>query len=901
MAANSIDKSIFQAPQGIAALAETEADAPVLIVVEGDEEEAAEQGKEKADFYENLALRLDARDKQVLGSDLLTDIRDDLNARSDWEKMYKDGVKLLGLKIDDRTEPWQGACGVYHPIIAEAVIRFQADTVMETFPASGPVKTQIVGKETVENREAAQRVKDDMNWQLTENMVEFRPEHERMLWNLPGAGSAFKKVYFDDALGRQTSVFVDAADIVIPYGFTDMQTCPRIAHRFRKTIAEANRLQASEWWDGEVTISEMPAVQTNEVQQKKDKETGVSPINDKRPQFYEVLADLDLSVDKELKPAGVTLPYVVTVVDQSGDIVAIRRNWKEGDTLFKKRQHFVHYQYIPGYGAYGFGLFHLLGGFAKSATSIIRQLVDAGTLANLPGGLKTRGLRIKGDDTPIGPGEWRDVDLGSGGIKDNIMALPYKEPSATLYNLLGTIVEEGRRFAATADIKISEMSNQAPVGTTLALLERTLKVMSAVQARVHYSFKQELRLIAEIIKENADTPPTNEYAYNVEGPLGKRAKLSDYSMVEIVPVSDPNASTMSQRVVQWQAVQQLSTSAPEIYDLPELHRQMLHAFGIKDVQKLIPTAADIKPTDPVQENQNILASKPVKAFAHQDHEAHIQVHMAALTDPLMAQLIGQNPRAQQIGAAATAHIAEHVGFAYRNKMQAALGAPLPVGDQVLDEASEQRLSQALAQVAPQILQQSQKIVAQQQAKQNAQDPVLQAQLMEQQTKAREVDRKIAKDQADVALKEEELRIAAMKDGVDPASTATQNAIDVAAAQAKIAGEQKKTDEQIRLDREKFEHQQQMDRERLDTEKKRTNVQTAAQLDGQERDREKKDGVTDATLSMQAEKHAEEMRQKREQHKENIRMKREAHRANVEAKRAAAKAAAKAPKPSGDKK
>ena len=869
MAANLMDKSLYQLPQGIA---DTEIpEAELIVTIEG-EEPVEEPEAEEKDFYANLAVDMHAGDLTLLGNELIAQIKDDVNARRDWEEMYKEGVKLLGLKIEQRTEPWQGACGVFHPMITEVVIRFQADTIMETFPARGPVKTQIIGKETPENKEAAQRVEDDMNWQITENMVEFRPEHERMLWNLPGTGSAFKKVYWDEALKRQTSVFVPAEDIIIPYGFTDMFSCPRVVHRMRKTLDEVKRLQACGFWNPEVSVQEAPAVQQDNIQRKKDQETGFQPINDRRPTIFEACVQLELPVDEGAREPGEMLPYIVTVVDMTGDILSIRRNWREEDETHQKRQHFVHYQYIPGYGAYGFGLFHLIGGFAKSATSILRQLVDAGSLSNLPGGLKTRGLRIKGDDTPIGPGEFRDVDIGSGAIKDNIMALPYKEPSQVLAGLLEKIVEEGRRFAATADIKISEMSNQAPVGTTLALLERTLKVMSAVQARVHYSLKQELRLIADLIKENAESPPDDVYTYDVEAPQGRRAKLSDYSRVEIIPVSDPNASTMSQRVVQWQAVQQLSQSAPDIYDLPELHREMLTVFGVKNVNKLIPTAADIKLTDPVQENQNILAGKPVKAFAFQDHESHIAVHMAAMTDPLIAQLIGQNPRAQQIMAAASAHIAEHVGFAYRVKMQTMLGMPLPPEGQTLDAQSEQALSKALAQVAPQILSQSKQIVAQQQAQQNAQDPVLQLQLQEQQTKAAEVQRKAARDAEDVRLKEEELKIKAQQAGVDPATVATDNLIKTSKAQSEIALNEQRAQEQMRLEQERAQAAQHTER-----------VRTAADLAGKGTAQETQQQVQRSSTQMAQERHQQQLAQQREAHALAMQQKREAHKEALKAR------------------
>jgi hypothetical protein len=661
-------------------------------------------------------------------------------------------LTLLGLKYEERTEPWNGACGVFHPMITEAVVRFQAETITETFPASGPVRTKIIGKETPMKKEAADRVEEDMNYQLTEVMVEFRPEHERMLWSLPATGSAFKKVYYDPNIERQISMFVPAEDIIIPYGTTELSSCQRVTHRMRKTENEIIKLQQAGFY-ADIELSE-PVKFKSEIQERKDKETGFSASYDDRYELYECHIDLDLpgfeDKDEDGHATGIALPYVVTMLRGTNDILAIRRNWKEDDPLKLKRQHFVHYQYIPGFGAYGFGLFHLIGGYARSATSLMRQLVDAGTLSNLPGGLKSRGLRIKGDDTPIAPGEWRDVDLGSGGIRDNILPLPYKEPSATLYQLLGTIVEEGRRFAATADIQVSDMSANAPVGTTLAILERTLKVMSAVQARVHYAFKQELKLLAGIIRDYTDDDYT--YEPDTDAP---RAKKSDYAHVDIIPVSDPNAATMSQRVVQYQAALQLAQGAPQLYDMPMLHRQMLEILGIKNAQKLVPVDEDRVPQDPISENMNVINLKPVKAFLYQDHEAHIRVHMSAMQDPLIQQLAGQNPQAPMIQQAMQAHIMEHVAFAYRQKIEQALGADLPKPDEKMEPAVEVQLSRLVAQAAPIVLQQSQSEVAQQQAQaaaqQAAQDPVLQ---MQQQ----ELALKKEKQDTDARIAEEKLKL-----------------------------------------------------------------------------------------------------------------------------------------------
>ena len=694
-------------------------------------------------------------DIQSLAGDLSEDIDNDIASRKDWEEMYRDGITLLGLKFEERTEPWDGACGVFHPMITEAVVRFQSDTIMETFPAKGPCRTQIIGKETTEKKEAAVRVQEDMNYQLTEKMPEYRPEHEKMLWNLPGTGSAFKKVYYDPSLQRQVSIFIPAEDVILPYGVSEINTCHRITHRMRKTKNDLLKLINAGFYC-DVELGE-PTKYTSDIQERKDKETGFSATFDDRFELYESHVDLDLpgyeDRDEDGELTGIALPYVVTMIRGTNQVLAIRRNWKEEDPLKLKRHHFVHYQYIPGYGAYGFGLFHLIGGYAKSATSIMRQLVDAGTLSNLPGGLKARGLRIKGDDTPIAPGEFRDVDVGSGAIRDNILPLPYKEPSQVLAGLMDRIVEEGRRFAATSDMKIADMSNQAPVGTTLAILERTLKVMSAVQARVHFSMKQELQLLAGIIRDYTD----DEYTYEPEEGT-PRAKRSDYSMVDVLPVSDPNAATLSQRVVQYQAVIQLAQQAPQIYNLPVLHRQMLEVLGIKHADKLVPLEEDQKPTDPVSENQNALRGKPLKAFIYQDHEAHIKVHTSAMNDPLVQQLIGQNPQAQAIMGSMQAHIAEHVGYAYRQKIEIALGISLPGEEDQLPEAMEKEISRLMAEAATQVLAESQAQVAQQQAQQNAQDPVLQIQMQDSATKAKEAEIKEKKVMADAAAKADEIRI-----------------------------------------------------------------------------------------------------------------------------------------------
>ena len=757
----AIDKALYQAPMGLpeeddAEGIEVEIVDPEAVNISGPGfaiELAKVEGEE--DFSSNLAEEMDDGSLQSLASDLADDIDNDKGSRKEWEKMYVEGIKLLGLQIEERTEPWNGACGVFHPMLAEAVVRFQSETITETFPASGPVRTKIIGKETPQVMEAAARVEEDMNYELTEVMTEYRPEHERMLWSLPATGSAFKKVYYDPNLGRQVSMFIPAEDIFLPYGASDLDTCYRVTHVMRKTKNEIMKLQQAGFYI-DVELGD-PQKVVEDIQKAKDRETGFSDLNDDRYTLYECHVDLYLEddpyADKDDKDqhTEIALPYVVTIIKGTNQILAIRRNWNQDDKLKLKRQHFVHYQYIPGFGAYGFGLFHLIGGFAKNATSIMRQLVDAGTLSNLPGGLKSRGLRIKGDDTPISPGEWRDVDVASGNIRDSILPLPYKEPSAVLAGLLDKIVDEGRRFAATADLQVSDMSANSPVGSTLAILERQLKVMTAVQARVHSTLKREFKLLKIIIRDYTEP----DYEYTPEYGT-KKAKREDYDLVDLIPVSDPNAATLSQRVVQYQAVLQLAQGAPQIYDMPFLHRQMLEVLGIKNAEKMVPLPDDQKPRDPVTENMAVLKLEPVKAFFYQDHQAHIQVHMAAMQDPMMAQLIGQNPQAQQMQAAMAAHISEHVGFLYRQKIEEQMGIALPPEDEKMPPQYELALSQMMAQAAQQVLQQNQAMAAQQQAQQQMQDPVVQMQMQELQIRAKELEIKEKQMQIEAAAKTEEL-------------------------------------------------------------------------------------------------------------------------------------------------
>jgi len=760
--ATNIDKALYRAPLGLDAMEEEpefeiEIEDPefVRIGMPGLEIEIEPDEGSEDEFSANLAEYVSEDTLEELSNELVDAFEEDNNSRKDWMQTYVDGLELLGMKIEERSEPWEGACGVYHPIMAETLVKFQSETIMETFPASGPVKTQIIGKETPKIRDAALRVKDDMNYRLTVKNTEYRPEHERMLWGLGLAGNAFKKVYFDPALGRETAIFVPAEDVVVPYGASNLKTSPRVTHIMRKTENEYRKLVVAGFYR-DVDLPE-PENTLDDVEKKIAEKMGFRATSDDRYKFLEMQVDLDLEgyedKDDDGEKTGIAIPYIVTIDKGSRKILAIRRNWKPDDPAKLKRQHFVHYGYIPGFGFYYFGLIHLLGAFAKSGTSIIRQLVDAGTLSNLPGGLKSKGMRTKGDDTPIAPGEWRDVDVASGTIRDNILPLPYKEPSQVLFQLMNQIVEEGRRFASAADLKVSDMSSQSPVGTTLAILERQLKVMSAVQARIHFAMKEEFRLLKDIIKDYA--PSDYDYV-PVDGT--PQAKSSDYDMVDIIPVSDPNAATMSQKVVQYQAVMQMAAQNPQIYDQVELNRQMLEILGIKNIGKLIPTAEDHKPKDPVSENMAILNNKPVKAFVYQDHEAHIKVHMSMTQDPKIQQLIGQNPQANVMVAAMQAHIAEHVAFEYRKQIEQQLGVPLPKMDEEMSEEIEVEMSRMMAAAAAKLLQKDQAEAAQQQAQQAAQDPIVQMQQQELQLKKEEVDIKKAKLQIDAAAQADKLEL-----------------------------------------------------------------------------------------------------------------------------------------------
>jgi len=835
----SIDKALYEAPQGLAGIDSQQPAMEIEIVdpeavhigMDGLEIDL-EKDKEKEDFAENLAEHMDEGDLAQLAGDLVGDFDGDVDSRRDWIQTYVDGLDLLGLKIDERAEPWDGACGVYHPILAEAVTKFQSETIMDTFPASGPVKGEIIGKETQEKKDAMGRVVTDMNFELTDNMPEYRPEHERMLWGVALSGNGFKKVYVDAALDRQVSMYVPAEDLVMPYGASSLEASERVTHVMRKTENELRRLQIAGFYR-DVEIGE-PQSSLDEVEKKIAEKLGFRATTDDRYKILEMHVDLDLPgfehTDDKGHPTGLALPYVVTIEKNTSTILAIRRNWDPEDDTHQKRQHFVHYTYIPGFGIYAFGLIHLIGGFAKSGTSILRQLVDAGSLANLPGGFKTRGLRVKGDDTPIAPGEFRDVDVPSGTMKDNIMPLPYKEPSQTLIQLLNQIIDEGRRFAAAGDLKVSDMSANSPVGTTLAILERTLKVMSAIQARIHFAMKKEFKLLKVIIAEYAP----EDYSY--EPSTGnKKARKADYSMVNIIPVSDPNAATMSQKVVQYQAVLQLSQTAPQLYNLPYLHRQMLDALGIKNSEKLVSIPEDMTPLDAVSENVKALKGKPLKAFGYQDHKAHIQIHMAAMNDPKIKQLIGQNPQAPTIMAAVQAHITEHVGLEYKRQLEQMAGMPIPSSedeDFKMTPEMEMQITQMAVPFTQQLLNQNQTEVAAKNAQMAQNDPIIQMQMQELKLKSQEIDIKMKKMQIEAAAKADQLEIEKERIAAQKEIAGMQVGAKIQSEKAHIASKEKLEGLKIGNDagksKEQMRQQDQLEKLRMGIDLRKHNNQMSQQ-------------------------------------------------------------------------
>jgi hypothetical protein len=828
-----MDKSLYQAPMGMeeeAGMApeiEIEIEDPESVTIGlGDLEIQIAPDEADDEFNENLAEIMEDKDLQSLASDLIDDFDKDITDRKDWIQTYVDGLKLLGLKYEDRTEPWQGACGVFHPMLTESVVRFQSEAMMETFPAMGPVKTQIVGAISKLREEAANRVREDMNYQLTDVMTEYRSEHERLLWSLPITGSAFKKVYYDPAKGRQVAIFIPAEDIVVPYGASNIEDAERVTHVMRKTENEIIKLQDAGFYV-DVELGE-PSADLDDIEKQKAEEMGMSAIQDDRYRILEIHALLDLPgyehKDKKGKPTGIALPYVVTIEKGTATILSIRRNWYEEDELHTKRQHFVHYQYIPGFGFYGYGLIHLIGGYTKSATMLIRQLIDAGTLSNLPGGLKSRGLRVKGDDTPIAPGEFRDVDVPSGSIRDNILPLPYKEPSQVLYALFQQIVQEGRAFASSGDMKVSDMSSQAPVGTTLAILERTLKVMTAVQARIHNAMRQEFKLLKVIIADYCE----EDYDYEPED-ASRRARKSDYDLVDVIPVSDPNAATMAQKIVQYQAVLQLAQSAPQLYNLPLLHRQMIEVLGVRNANKLVPLDDDATPVDPVQENQNLLTNKPVKAFVEQNHDAHMMSHQSFIQNPHIQQVLQGNPLGQGIMAAAMAHINEHMAFKYRVQVEQMIGASLPpMEDRMNDENGEKRpeipkemadqIAVAAAQATQQLLSQSQQAMQQQAAQQQMQDPVVQMQMQELQIKQQEVQLKAQKQQQEAQAKSQQLQLEAERIAAQKEIAAMQVGATAAAAKDKL--ERQMESEGMRMGIDASKHRAQLQQQRAQSQQNR---------------------------------------------------------------------------------
>ena len=801
MATNSMTPSLAPAPMGLNELADIAQDnAPALEMEVEFELPAADgvvieleaEGVVAEEFGANLAEFMDDSELQTLASELVELVDADINSRKEWVEMYVKGLEVLGMKYEERTEPWDGACGVFSTVLTEAAIRFQSETIIETFPAQGPVKTEIIGAIDKLKEEAAERVREDMNYKLTEEMPEYRPEHERMLYNLGLAGAAFKKVYFDPSIGRQIAVFIPAEDLVIPYGASNARTAERVTHVMRKTKNDIKKLQVAGFYR-DVDLGE-PVMFHSDIEKQKAEDQGFSLTEDDRYQILEICVDHDMPGYED--EDGIALPYVVTIDRSTAKILAIRRNWDETDPLKLRRQHFVQYTYVPGFGVYGLGLIHIIGGYARAGTALIRQLIDAGTLSNLPGGLKSRGLRIKGDDTPIAPGEFRDVDVPSGSVRDNIMALPYKEPSQVLAALLDKITEEARRLGSIADMKVSDMSANAPVGTTLAILERQLKTMSAVQARVHYSMKEEFKLLKAIIRDN--TP--GEYEYTPNGG-DRKAKQEDYDMVDVIPVSDPNSATMAQRIMQYQAIIQLSAQAPQIYDLPQLHRQMIEVLGVKNADKLVPVEDDMKPRDPVSENMAFLNGKPTKAFIYQDHDAHIAVHMAMMQDPLLMAQIGQNPQAQKMQAEIMAHISEHLAFSYRKKVEEQLGVPMPAPDSDLPEEVEVQLARLTAQAAQQVLAQSKGQAQQQQAQQMAQDPMVQMQQAELEIKKQDAQTKAQKVQGDLAVKQAELQLKmqeAGKGGEDPALAAERMMMEMQMAQQEHAQRMRQMQEEHQL-------------------------------------------------------------------------------------------------------
>jgi hypothetical protein len=804
----AVEKAMYEAPVGIDSEESMEPALEIEIVdpeevsvsIDGMEIFEFDADEDGMDHNTNLAELLEENALQQISDELLEAYDTDLESRAEWEETYYDGLELLGLKIEDRSEPWEGAFGVYHPVLAEAVVKFQAETIVETFPAQGPVKTKLIGAYSRERTESANRVKEDMNYMLTEGMPDYRSEHERMLWNLPIAGSAFKKVFFDPSLDRPVAQFIPAEDFIVSYGASSLESAQRYTHRMKRSQNEVRKMQVSGFYR-DIDLGD-PVADNDDVSRRKDELGGYNASQDDRFTLLEIHCDLDIEgfedTDKEGNPTGIEIPYVVTIEKGTGEVLSIYRNWDEEDERKQRLNHFSHYNYVPGFGFYGFGLIHLIGGYAKGATSIMRQLVDAGTLSNLPGGFRTRGMRIRGGDTPIAPGEFRDVDVPTGTIRDNIMPLPYKEPSMVLGNMLNTVVDEARRFAAMADVQVSDMQANAAVGSTLAVLERQLKTMTAVQSRVHHAMKGEFKILKRIVAEMA--PESYEYDAIGNEPMG--ARRMDYSVTDIIPVSDPNASTMAQRVAQYQSLLQLAQQAPDIYDLPLLHRQMIEVLGVKNASELVPDKDDIKPCDPITENTNLLQGKPVKAFAYQDHEAHIKAHQAFADDPKIQQLVqAQGPAAQGKVMAMHAHIAEHVAFLYRKKVEEELGVPLPAHDEErgMDQEQELAISRLVAEAAPRVTGKHQQEEKAKQDQAQAQDPVIQMQQKELQLQEGELQRKMKKDEMDHQIKLAQVQLDAARVQSDEKKAGAALGAKLREADAKIRSDEKKTGAKIGAD------------------------------------------------------------------------------------------------------
>ena len=786
--------------------------------IEIDFDPLADIGSIETEFDSNLAEVIDNNELRTIAVDLIAKFDADKSSRSDWEQTYDEGLDQLGLEIEDRTTPWAGACGVFHPMLSEAVVRFQSQTIQEIMPAKGPVKTQIWGLATDERHKQAKRVQDYMNYQLIEVMTEYRSETEKLLFSLPLAGSAFRKIYFDPSLGRPTSMFVPAEDFVVSYNEADLEQAERYTHVMNRSTNQIKKLQVSGFYkDVELTSS---YIEDNKVTDKFQDIGGGKPSYDKedRHQLLEMHVDFDLPGFEDAD--GVALPYVITIDKGSSTILSIYRNWADGDEHKQKKQHFVHYGYVPGIGFYNLGLIHMIGGLAKSATSLLRQLVDAGTLSNLPGGLKTRGLRIKGDDTPIMPGEFRDVDVPGGVIRDNITFLPYKEPSSVLYQLLGNIVEEGRRFASMADLKVADMNQEAPVGTTLAIMERAMKVQSAIQARIHASLKQEYKILAQIIHDFTDP----DYPYETDAGEGIKAEDFD-DRIDVVPVSDPNASTMAQRIMQYQAALQLAAQAPNLYDMPLLHRQMMELIGIPNAEEVVPMPDDVKSKDPVTENQAMLTQEPVKAFEYQDHEAHMRVHMVLKQDPQMAQEVQNSPAGQAVMGAMDAHIREHLAFIMRKQIEDELGTPLPPPDQPLPEDIEKRLSTLVADAADQMMGKKQQQAEAQKQAQQQQDPIIQMRQKELAIRESEVQRKQQADAAKQQLEQQKLAMGAEQQSLEQQMDAAELHLEA----QKLASKERMDTEELKLQEQKLLLDAQIAEAKLDAEQELEGVKIGKDL------------------------------------------------------------------------